>query len=123
MKSLFEICLKLTGYDISHATNELNQIQSLSPEKFYKWEENNKLEIARYHYDNNPFYRKKVGNYFPSKWEDLPFMKKSDFQDDLDNLLSKGHTKKQTYIANTSGSSCNQFFPVKTRKLTPWIGH
>ena len=68
MLTLFETYLKLTGYDIGKASNELKQIQSLSVEEFQKWQSNKKWEIARYHYDNNPFYRTKVGNHFPDKW-------------------------------------------------------
>ena len=91
----------ITNYFI----NELKQVQSLSHEEFHKFQENKKWEIARYHYENNTFYRKKVGDYFPVKWEDLPIMEKSDYQGDLKNLLSKGYTKKQTYIANTYGGT------------------
>ena len=115
MKSLFETYLKLTGYDISRAGKELKQIQSLSVEEFQKWQSNKKWEIARYHYDNNPFYRKKVGNHFPDKWEDLPIMEKPDYQGDLEKLLSDGYTRKNTYIANTSGSSGHPFFFAKDK--------
>ena len=108
--------MKLTGYDISCAGKELKQIQSLSPEEFRKWQSNNKWEIARYHYDNNPFYRKKVGNHFPDKWEDLPIMEKPDYQGDLEKLLSDGYTRKNTYIANTSGSSGHPFFFAKNKE-------
>ena len=71
MKTLFENYLQLTGYDISFASNELKRIQSLSPGGFRKWQDNKKWEITRYLYDSNPFYRKKVGNHFPDKWEVL----------------------------------------------------
>lgn len=116
MISLFETYLKLTGYDISHASDELKQIQSLSSEEFHKWQDNQKWEIARYHYNNNPFYRRKVGDHFPDKWEDLPIMEKSDYQDDLTKLLSKGYTRKNTYVANTSGSSGHPFFFAKNKE-------
>ena len=116
MNSLFETYLKLTGYDISCAGKELKQIQALAPDEFQKWQSNKKWEIARYHYDNNPFYRKKVGNHFPNKWEDLPIMEKPDYQDDLEKLLSKGYTRKNTYIANTSGSSGHPFFFAKNKE-------
>ena len=116
MISLFETYLKFTGYDISHASNELKQIQSLSVEEFQKWQSNKKWEIARYHYDNNPFYRKKVGNHFPDKWEDLPIMEKSDYQGNLENLLSRGYTRKRTYVHNTSGSSGHPFFFAKNKE-------
>ena len=116
MNSLFETYLKLTGYDIRRAGKELKQIQALPPDEFQKWQSNKKWEIARYHYDNNPFYRKKIGDHFPAKWEDLPVMEKSDYQDDLENLLSNGYNRKNTYIANTSGSSGHPFFYAKNKE-------
>ena len=116
MKTLFETYLKLTGYDISFASNELKRIQSLSSKGIRKWQDNKKWVIARYLYDNNPLYRKKVGKYFPDKWEDLPIMEKFDYQDDLEKLFSKGYTKKNTYIANTSGSSGHPFFFARNKE-------
>lgn len=116
MITLFETFLKLTGYDISLASNELKRIQSLSSIEFRKWQNDQKWQIARYHYNNNPLYREKVGDHFPNKWEDLPIMEKSDYQDDLDKLLSTGYTIKNTYIANTSGSSGHPFFFAKNKK-------
>jgi len=113
---MFEAFLKLSGFDINAASERLRQIQSLSPEKFLKWQNNQKWVIAKHHYDNNPFYRKKVGKYFPDVWEDLPIMGKSDYQDDLEKLLSKGYTRKNTYIANTSGSSGHPFYFAKDKE-------
>ncbi|NQU35417.1 MAG: phenylacetate--CoA ligase family protein [Bacteroidetes bacterium] len=113
---MFETYLKLVGYDIGSATAELKQIQALSHKEFYKWQEDQKWSIAKHHYDNNPYYRNIVGNYFPDKWEDLPIMEKSDYQNDLEKLLSKGYTKKNTYIANTSGSSGHPFFFAKNKE-------
>ena len=116
MKSLFDTYLKFTGYDISRAGKELKQIQSLSPDEFQKWQSNKKWEIARYHFYNNAFYRKKIGKNFPDKWEDLPIMKKSDYQDDLGKLLSKGNTKTNTHVSNTSGSSGHPFFFARNKQ-------
>jgi len=116
MVSLFEIYLRLTGYDIIRCQNDLKRIRSLSPRDFQEWQDNKKWGIAKYHYDNNPFYRKKVGAHFPDKWEDLPIMEKSDYQDDLEKLLSRGYTRKNTYIANTSGSSGHPFFFAKDKE-------
>ena len=115
MLTIFETYLKLTGYDISQSSNELKRIQSLSAEEFRKWNNEQKWKIARYHFDNNNYYRKKVKNNFPDKWEDLPMMKKSDYQDDLKKILSRGYSKKNTYIANTSGSSGHPFFFAKDK--------
>ena len=78
MMNLFELYLKITGYDISSASRKLKHIQSLPSDKFIEWQNNQKWIIAKYHYDNNPLYKRKIGNVFPDKWEDLPIMKKSD---------------------------------------------
>ena len=116
MKSLFELYLRLTGYNIGAAEKKLSHVQSLDTNKFCNWQENQKWWIARHHYDNNPFYRKKIGKHFPNKWEDLPVLNKSDYQDDLEKLLSKSYTYKNTYVANTSGSSGHPFFFAKNKE-------
>ncbi len=116
MKTIFETILKLSGYDISTADKRLNLIQSLSPDEFRKWQNDQKWAIAKYHYDNNPFYKKKVGKHFPDIWEDLPIMGKSDYQGNLEKLLTKGYTRKNTYISNTSGSSGHPFYFAKNKE-------
>ena len=116
MTSLFEAYLKSSGYDIGEASNRLEKIQSLSTEQFSRWENQHKWEIARYHFDNNKFYRAKIGNYFPDRWEDLPILEKSDYQQNIEKLFSIRYSKKNTYIANTSGSSGQPFFFVKNKE-------
>jgi len=116
VNSIFEAYMKLIGYDINVASERLRQIQLLLPNEFRKWQNDQKWTIAKHHYDNNPFYRKKVGKYFPDRWEDLPIMGKSDYQDDLEKLLSKGYTRKNTYISNTSGSSGHPFYFAKNKE-------
>ena len=115
-KCFFENYLRLIGYNITVASKKLAEIQSLYHEEFYEWQDKQKWQIARYHYENNPFYRKKVASNFPDKWGELPIMEKSDYQDDLEKLLSKGYTRKNTYIANTSGSSGHPFFFAKNKE-------
>ena len=113
---MFETYLRLVGYDIGFASLKLKQIHILSPEEFYNWQEEQKWKIAWHHYENNPFYRKKVGKHFPNHWGDLPIMEKLDYQYDLEKLLSKGYTKKNTYVSNTSGSSGHPFFFAKNKE-------
>ena len=116
MKTLFEKYMRFSGYDIASAEKELKRIQSLSLEEFREWQDNARWSIVRHHFENNAFYRKKVGYKIPDRWEDLPIMTKSDFQQDLNNLMSKGYTRKNTYIANTSGSSGHPFFFAKNKE-------
>ena len=113
--NLFESIMLLQGYNIRKAENILNVILSYNNEQLKAWQEKSKWSIARFHYQNNDMYRKKVGNYFPDKWEDLPIMEKLDYQDDLEKLLTKGYTRKNTYISNTSGSSGHPFFFAKSK--------
>jgi phenylacetate-CoA ligase len=115
MNSIFEAYLKLSGYDVSRAEYLLKQIQNFGKDEFIDWQTKQKWKIARYHYENSSFYQQKVGNHFPENWEDLPVLQKSDFQDDLSSLLSKGYTRHNTYIANTSGSSGHPFYFAKNK--------
>ncbi len=111
----FENTLYFLGYDINKAFSHLEVFHNLSLEKKNNWIEEQKWIIARYHYLNNPCYKKKVKRTFPKLWEDLPIMEKSDYQNSIDEMLSKGYSRKNTYIANTSGSSGHPFFYAKNK--------
>ena len=115
MISLFELSMKLSGYDIARATKKLDYIKSFSKDEFNDWQSKKKWKIAKFHYDNNQFYKKKVGNFFPEKWDDFPIMKKKDFQGNLYNKLSNSYTSRNIYISNTSGSSGNPLFFAKSK--------
>jgi phenylacetate-CoA ligase len=116
MISLFEVYLKLIGYDINRAYKELEKVRRLSSDELHQWQENRKWEIAKYHFNNTPYYKQKVGKFLPDNWEDLPIMKKSDYQNNIVKLLSKGYTKRNTYISNTSGSSGHPFYFAKNKE-------
>ena len=116
MISLFELYLNLIGYDLKSASARLKQIQSFETEEFRKWQNDQKWRIVRHHFENNSFYRNKIGNHLPDKWEDLPILEKSDYQDDLVKLLSNSYTKKNTYISTTSGSSGHPFYFAKNKE-------
>ena len=113
---IFEKYLQLTGYDLDRASRALKKVQSMSKDEFNYWHSKKKWEIAKYHYKNNKYYKRKVGNFFPEKWCDLPVMQKSDFQVSFDKILSNGYTKANTYVANTSGSSGHPFFFAKNKE-------
>ena len=55
---MFETFMKLSGYNINSAHDRLKRIQSLTPNEFRKWQDDQKWKIAIFHYDNNSFYRK-----------------------------------------------------------------
>jgi len=113
--NLFETYLALSGYDVKRSETLLQQIQKLNPDEFQTWQEKQRWRIARHHYEHNDLYRAKVGPHFPDHWEDLPIMHKSDYQIDLAKMLSRGYTRQNTYIANTSGSSGQPFYFAKNK--------
>ena len=108
--------MKFVGYDIEKSYNELLSIQSLDPKIFNEWKDSKKWEIVNYHYKNNTLYNKKNIDSLPNKWQDLPIMEKTDFQSDLDKIVSRTYKLSNLYIANTSGSSGHPFFFANSRK-------
>ncbi|MDQ3020529.1 MAG: phenylacetate--CoA ligase family protein [Bacteroidota bacterium] len=113
--SFLELSLKLKGFPIEDAEKELRRIQSLDQKSFKKWHENKKWEIAKYHFDNNEFYRSKTCNRFPEKWEEIPIIKKSDYQGSDKKLISDTINKKDLYTGYTSGSSGHPFGYAKDK--------
>ena len=113
--SFLELSLKLKGFPIEKAKNELKWIQSLSPVEFKKWHDNKRWEIAMYHFINNDFYKNKIGNRLPDKWEDLPILIKSDYQSSEKNLICDTIDKKDLYTGYTSGSSGHPFSYAKDK--------
>ena len=107
--------MKLAGYNIYKANRFINKISSFTPEKKIEWQYNQKWVLARFHYKNNNFYNMKIKGHLPKYWEQLPIMRKKDYQIDINKLLTNGYTKKNTYIANTSGSSGHPFFYAKNK--------
>ncbi|NVK50381.1 MAG: phenylacetate--CoA ligase family protein [Cyclobacteriaceae bacterium] len=97
--------LKFQKYPIEAAQKELAYLQSLSKDQFEDWKKKKAWETVRFHFDNNPLYRKLVGKHLPERWEDLPIVKKKDVQCAFEEKLSKGLPKKGLHFGNTSGSS------------------
>ena len=115
MTSLFETFLRISGYNLQAARKRLRSIQQMDVDAFKLWQSDSKWKIARFHYENNEVYKRKVGPKFPDRWEDLPIMQKTDFQEDMDKLLSRGYSQRTTYTANTSGSSGHPFYFAKDK--------
>ena len=112
---LFELYLRLLGYNISKSSKMLAKIKEFDFEQFKDWQTKKKWDIAKYHYKNNSFYRNKVGRFFPEKWSDLPIIKKADLQGELKHKISDNYSLKNLYVSNTSGSSGNPFFFAKNK--------
>lgn len=113
--SFLELSLKLKGFPINEAENRLKEIQSLSSDSFKDWRESTKWQIANYHFNNNEFYKSKIGNKLPDKWEDIPILTKRDYQVSDKRLISGTIEKKDLYTGYTSGSSGHPFRYAKDK--------
>lgn len=105
MLNIFNLTLQLKGFPIKEAKKKLNEILKISEEEYDQYVYQKKKEIVNYHLKNNPFYQDLVGKTTFEKWEDLPIMKKNDYQKPLKERLSKEYSEKNVYINKTSGSS------------------
>ena len=56
-----------------------------------------KWAIVKYHFENNKFFKNKMEGSLPESWDEIPFMEKKDFQNDINKLLSIGYSKIVTY--------------------------
>ena len=105
MFKIFDISLKLNGFPIAEAKERLSEILAVPDEKYAAFLDQKKQEIAQFHLDHNPFYQTLAGKTAFTNWNELPVMKKSDYQRPLNQRLSEGFTTKNVYINKTSGSS------------------
>ena len=113
--TLAEIIMKSLGYNIPEALEIILKTQSLPQYKLLQWQNDKKWMMVKYHFTNNPFYYKKLRKKIPKNWNELPIMEKSDYQISFNEILSTGFSKKNTYIANTSGSSGHPFYYAKNK--------
>ena len=110
---MFEKIMLLKGYDIDKAFKEIIRLKSFSNESFENWKQEKRWAIVRYHLKNNAFYKNLNSYKIIKKWTDLPVLQKSNFQLDIEKLLSDGFSKNNTYFASTSGSSGHPFLFAK----------
>jgi len=113
--NLFNLTLKLNGFPIAQAKEELAGILSVREADYAAFLEKKKTEIVDFHLKHNPFYKEFIGNDTIPKWEDLPVMRKIDFQRPLKERLSDGYTQNKVYINKTSGSSGDPFVFAKDK--------
>jgi phenylacetate-CoA ligase len=115
MIRLFDISLQINGFPLKKAKAELDKIVHFSDEEYLSFLENRKKEIVDFHLSNNSFYKALIGNKTLEKWEDLPILNKQNLQRPLEERLSKGYSKKNTYLNKTSGSSGTPFVFAKDK--------
>jgi phenylacetate-CoA ligase len=113
--SFLELSLKLKGFPLEDAENELKKIQALGKNEFDEWHKMKRWEIARYHFDNNDFYRHRLGGFLPNEWNQIPVLQKTDYQQNQYNTISKTIEKKDLYTGYTSGSSGHPFRYAKDK--------
>jgi phenylacetate-CoA ligase len=112
---IFNLALRLNGFPIEKANKELSQILKYTEQEYLLFLEQKKKEIVSFHLQNNSNYRQFVGKDAVENWEDLPIMKKANFQKPLQQRLSKGYTLKNVYVNKTSGSSGDPFVFAKDK--------
>lgn len=115
MLKLFNLSLKINGFDINKAKAEFEQILKVSEADYQNYIEKKRKEIVNYHLKNNPFYSDLVGSKTVEKWENLPVLTKKDLQKPLKERLSKGFTEKTVFVNKTSGSSGDPFVFAKDK--------
>lgn len=113
--NLFELTLQLNGFPIKEAKTRLKEIQKIPESQFEASVKKQRQKIVAYHRSENHFYRNFTKNIDPENWNTIPVMKKSDLQQPLQQRLSKGFSKKNSYIGKTSGSSGHPFIFAKDK--------
>ncbi len=113
--NLFELSLKINGFPISEAKEQLRKIQTIPESDFETYVITKRVEIVRHHLLSTPFYKQLVGGKDISVWENVPVMQKGDLQKPLKERLSKAFTEKNVYVNKTSGSSGHPFIFAKDK--------
>tara|TARA_B100002052_G_scaffold238237_1_gene222008 strand:- start:12295 stop:13611 length:1317 start_codon:yes stop_codon:yes gene_type:complete len=116
--NLFEISLKLNQFPLKKAKSFYDKINKLNYGEFLNYQNDSKLNIFNYHFKKNNFYRdflrqknfKKL-----NKWEDIPIIKKKNFQLPINKMLSSDYNINNIHVHNTSGSSGIPFYFAKDR--------
>lgn len=94
---------------------DFNTIKSIDTNNYNDYIRLKKNGILNFHLKNNSFYQKLVNKENIPNWNDLPVLTKKDFQQPLENRLSNGYSKKNSYTNKTSGSSGNPFVFAKDK--------
>lgn len=103
--NLFNLTLKLKGFPIEKAKQDLIAIQSKTETEYIAYLSSRKEAIVAHHLRYNAFYKAFTKGIDTADWNALPVIKKSDLQTPLNTRLSEGFTVKNCHIHKTSGSS------------------
>jgi len=113
--SLFELTLKMKGFPIQEAVDELQRIRGFSQDEFRKWQSEKKWETVKHHFELNDFYKNKIGDTLPINWNELPILSKSDYQNAKESTISRDVKHSDLYTGYTSGSSGHPFRYAKDK--------
>lgn len=103
--NLFNFSLKLKGFPIEKAKQQLIDIQNIDEKSYRTYIEKKRKDIVSHHLKHNKFYKEFAKGANPDDWNSIPILAKSDFQRPLDERLSEGFNIKNSHIHKTSGSS------------------
>ena len=112
---LFNLSLWFNGFPIKKAKLAIDDIQKMNDKVFEKHQCQKKEEIVHFHLKHNPFYKSFATKANPDDWNSIPIMTKRDLQQPLQNRLSDGFFKKNSYVNKTSGSSGDPFIFAKDK--------
>ncbi len=115
MLKIFDLSLKLNGFPIAEAKKYLSEVLAVPEKDYPQFVEAKKHEIVNFHLKHNSLYQNIAKDWTSGKWEDLPIMKKIDFQKSLKERLSEGYTEKNVFVNKTSGSSGDPFVFAKDK--------
>ena len=105
----YKLVQLLQGVDVFSAQKYLSNATKLSVRE--------RLDgIVKYHLKHNSLYASKVGGQKIERFEDLPIMRKTDFQTSLKEIISDEYDLKKLYVGSTSGSSGHPFFYAKNKE-------
>lgn len=115
MLNIFNLTLRLNGFPIGKARKELTKILEVPEEQYAAYATQQKDAIFDFHLTNNSYYKNFIGGKPIAKWEDIPVMRKIDFQRPLKERLSAGYSEGNVYVNKTSGSSGDPFVFAKDK--------
>ena len=112
---LFDLSLKINGFDIDKAKHALSHIQQQSDLEFANYITEKQNEIVAYHLKQNDFYKSFASKANVGDWNSIPVMTKRHLQQPLEQRLSVGYHPKNVYVNKTSGSSGDPFIFAKDK--------
>nr|WP_321233999.1 phenylacetate--CoA ligase family protein [uncultured Psychroserpens sp.] len=113
--NVFDFSLRLNGFPLEKAREELIAIQKKTDSDFETFLFQKKKSIINYHLNHNNYYNSLVKHINFNDWNSVPIMTKKDLQLPLNERLSKGFSSKKVYVNKTSGSSGDPFVFAKDK--------